>query len=50
MNALRSIAEVKKKTEHAISEIDTIMCRMVFTNLPSRASSFLVNEGHFENL
>ncbi len=47
---LKVFAELKKKNEDTIREIDTTMCRIVFENLLKRASLCLVNEGvHFEH-
>ncbi len=39
----QSIAELKKKIEDAIREIDTTMCQMVFLSLLKRASLCLAN-------
>ncbi len=48
-DALRNIAEIKKKIESAIRITDTIMRLTVSSNLLQMASSCLVNEeGHFE--
>ncbi len=49
-DAPRHIAERKKKIKDVITEINTTMCRMVFTNLLKRASSCLIECGHFQHL
>ncbi len=50
-DASGSIAELKKKIEDDIREIDTIMYRAVILNLLKRAFSCLVTwGGHFEHL
>ncbi len=49
-DAPRCFAQLKKKIETAIREIDTAMCLTVFANLLKVASSCLANEGgHFEH-